>query len=125
MYQAAAMRGPPNVVDLGDRGDLSERVILWCVAAQRRMDALLVVIGLEVGELARKVQCIPEKYVIEKLPPDCPDEPFHKGMGRRRLQFVDLENAQIRLPAMKFEQWVMVGADIARDALRADGVICP
>ena len=36
---------------------------------------------------------------------------------RHRLDFVDLKNPQVRLPSVRLEQRIMVGAEIARDAL--------
>ena len=37
--------------------------------------------------------------------------------------FIDLQNPQIRFPAMKFKQWVMIGTEISRCALTTDGFI--
>ena len=48
-------------------------------------------------------------------------------MGSRRkgdrFHLVDFKNPQIRFPAMKLEQRVMVGAEVRRDALSGNGVI--
>jgi len=40
-----------------------------------------------------------------------------------RFHLVDFKNPQIRVPAMKLEQRVMVGADLPRDTLSGDGVV--
>ena len=40
-----------------------------------------------------------------------------------RFQLVDFKNPQIRFPAMKLEQRVMVEAEVARDSLSGDGVV--
>ena len=42
---------------------------------------------------------------------------------RHCFDFIDFQNAQIGFPAMEFEQWVVVGTEISRRALSANGFI--
>ena len=122
-----AMGYPADIVEFCGLDDIVGGESARCVTAQRRMDARLIVIGLELAELALKVHCVPEKHVVKKLPPGGSDQAFHERVGRRRirnrLQFINLQNTQIRLSSMKFEQRVMVGTNVVRGALPTDGII--
>jgi hypothetical protein len=84
----------------------------WCDAAKRAVHAMLVVIGPESIELPCQVGDIPEEYVVQILPPDCTDQPFHERMRARDqgqgLDFVDFEHAQVGPPAVKCEQRIVV-----------------
>ena len=42
---------------------------------------------------------------------------------RDRFQLVDFKNPQIRFPAMKLEQRIIIGAQVGRDALSGDGMV--
>jgi hypothetical protein len=37
------------------------------------------------------------------------------------LEFVNLENSQVRLPAVRLEEGIMIGAEVPRDALTVNG----
>ena len=91
------------------------------------MAACRIVIGLEIGELAFEVRRVPEQHVIEKLSPDGPDEPFHKGMREwhvgHGLDFVDLEHAERRLPTVGLEQRIMVSTEMPRGAPPPNGAV--
>ena len=85
-----------------------------------------VVVGPEIIKLSRQIKRIPERRVIKMLTSDGADNPLdkrvrHWGVGYG-LDFTDLQNSQIRLPAMRFEQRVVVSAQTigrvtARDCL--------
>lgn len=81
------------------------------------MNTVAVVVFPESQQLVLKGTGIPEKYVIKTFPPDCPDEAFdewvryrHAGHG---LDLLDLKDSEVGLPAMEFEQRVMIAAEIA------------
>jgi hypothetical protein len=61
-----------------------------------------------------KVEAVPEEGVVEILAPKGSDQPLDERMRARHegdgIEFLDFEDAQIRPPAMKAEQWVMIGA---------------
>ena len=40
---------------------------------------------------------------------------------RHRLDFVDLENPEVGLPTVRFEERIMIGAEMPRCALTIDG----
>ena len=77
-----------------------------------------VVIVREFAQLARQVHGVPEEYPIEILTPDRSDQPFDERMRDRsvwnRLDFLDLEDAQVGEPAVKSKQRVVIGADVLR-----------
>ena len=91
------------------------------------MDARRVVIGLEVGELSFEVTAVPKQNMVEKLAPSSANQPLHKGMRewnvRHCFDLIDIQYPQICLPTMKFEQGVMIGTDVSRCALTADGLV--
>ena len=66
-------------------------------AAERLVNAMLVVIIPELFQLSPQVDGVPDQHVVKKLPPYRPDQPFHKRMGHRyegdRLDLFDLEYA--------------------------------
>ena len=78
----------------------------------RAVDACLIVVGRESAELALKIQTSPEQDVIQILSPKGADQPFNKpvraGDKRYGLDFLDLEDPQVRPPAMESKQWVVV-----------------
>jgi hypothetical protein len=71
------------------------------------VDRPLVVVGGESIQLAMKVEAIPEEGLVEILAPKGSDEPLDERMRARhkgdRFEFLDVENSQIRSPAMKPE----------------------
>jgi len=78
-----------------------------CVAAQSSMDTSLVVIAGEAIQLQMQVETVLKECLVEMLAPKGSDEPLDERMGarheRNRLDFLDVENAQIRSPTMKAE----------------------
>src|ERR1700687_2306379 len=65
---------------------------------ERAVDARLIVVASESGELALKIQSVPEPEVVQILSPDDADQPFdervragHEGYG--------LDHVQFRVPA--------------------------
>ncbi|MDB6158845.1 MAG: hypothetical protein JWO04_2551 [Gammaproteobacteria bacterium] len=74
---------------------------------QSDVDTPLVVVGGESIQLAMEVEAVPEEGLVEILAPKGSDEPLDERMRARhegdRLEFLDVENSQIRSPAMKPE----------------------
>ena len=50
------------------------------IAVERAMDAALIVINLEVLQLALQVELVPKEHVVKILAPDRADQPFDKRM---------------------------------------------
>ena len=50
------------------------------------MHALLIVITAKHFQLARQVERVPERYLIEDLAPDGVDQPFDERMQHRDLE---------------------------------------
>ena len=78
------------------------------------MRAIVVVVIFELVEFSIQIDSIPERNVLEVLFPDCTNDPLNKGVGHwyigYRLDFVYFLTSQVRLPAMIFEQRIIVGA---------------
>ena len=74
----------------------------------RAVDACLIVVGGELAELALKIQTSPEQDVVQILSPKGADQPFNKrvraGDKRYGLDFLNLEDPQVRPPAMESKQ---------------------
>ena len=94
---------------------------------QSSVDAPLVVVGGESIQLAMQVEAVPEEGLVEILAPKGSDWPLDERMRARHegagLGFLDFENSQIRLPAMKPEQWVMIGTEALGNLLTSPGLI--
>ena len=82
------------------------------------MHAMCVVIVCEFSQLPGEVGDVPEEHAIEKLTPNRTDQPFDERMRdrrvRNRLDFLDLEDAQVGEPTVEAEQWVVIGAEVLR-----------
>jgi hypothetical protein len=80
---------------------------------QSGVDPSLVIV--ESIQLATKVEAVPEENRVEILAPKGSDEPLDERMRARHegdgLEFLDIENSQIRPPAMKPEERVVVGPE--------------
>lgn len=94
---------------------------------QSGTNASLVVIDGESIQLAMKVETIPEEWSGEILTPKSSDEALYERVRARRegdgLKFHDVEHSQIRAPAMKSEQRVMIGAEAFGKWLTAPGLV--
>jgi hypothetical protein len=96
-------------------------------ATEPRVNAPLIVIGGESIQLAMQVEAVPEEGLVEILAPKGSDQPLDERMRARdegnRLEFLDVEDAQIRPPAMKPEQWVMICTEALGKWLSAPGLV--
>jgi hypothetical protein len=76
------------------------------------MAAIPVVVALKLDKLHLKVACRPEERAVQALASNSADQTFDEGMRagriRHRLDFFDIEDAQVRLPSVTFEQPIMV-----------------
>ena len=86
-----------------------------CLTTQSGVDTPLVVIGSESIQLPAQVEAVPEEGLVEILAPKGSDEPRDERVRARhegdRLDFLDVENSQIRSPAMKAEKRVKIGTE--------------
>ena len=77
------------------------------------MNAHVIVVASESGELALKIQTTPEQDVVEILSPDGADQSFDERVGAGHegysLDLVNFEYPQVRSPAMESEQRIVVG----------------
>lgn len=91
------------------------------------MNTSLVAIGGESIQLATEVETVPEEGLIEILASKGSDKALDKWVRvrreRDRLEFLDVENAQIRAPALKSEQRVMIGTEVLGKWLTAPGLV--
>jgi hypothetical protein len=94
---------------------------------QSGVDPPLVLVGGESIQLAMKVEAVPEENLVEILAPKGSDEPLDERMRARDegdgLEFLDVENSQIRPPAMKPEERVVVGTEAPGKWLAAPRVV--
>ena len=76
------------------------------------MDTSCIVVTPERFELSREIRGIPEGNLIQVVPADRTDQALDERMRERderyRLDFVDVENPEIRFPAMEFEQEIII-----------------
>jgi hypothetical protein len=98
-----------------------------CPTIQSSVDPPLVVVGGESIQLAMKIEAVPEENLVEILAPKGSDEPLDERMRARRegdgLEFLNVENSQIRPPAMKPEERVMVRTEAPGKWLAAPSVV--
>lgn len=82
------------------------------------MRTSVVVISLEQVELSLEIARGPERRPVEKLSADRSDQPLDERLRprhiRHRLDRLDLQDSQVRLPTMELEQRVMIGAQVPR-----------
>jgi hypothetical protein len=94
---------------------------------QSGVNALLVVIGGESIQLAMQVEAVPKECVVEILAPKSADQPFDERMRLRhegdRLQFLDVEDSQIRPPSMKPKYGVVIGAEALGERLTGSSLV--
>ena len=83
MIQAFAMTLPAVGVYIYNLRSYLSRAFTGCFTVQRVMAPLVVVEILEAEKLVLQVASIPKRYEVEILPPDCPDESFHKRVRNR------------------------------------------
>ena len=97
------------------------------LATQSGVNALLVIVGGETIQLAMQVDAVPEEGPVEILAPKGSDKALDKRMRARYegdgLKFLDVEHSQIRAPAMKPEQRVMIGTEALGKWLTAPGLV--
>jgi hypothetical protein len=82
------------------------------------MNAISAVVVLELVQLPLKINRVPEEGAIKILASNRPDQPFnervrHRGVGHR-LDFLDLEHAQVGKPSVESEQRIVISADAFR-----------
>ena len=79
---------------------------------QSGVDPPVVVVAGESIQLAMKIEAVPEENLVEILAPKGSDEPLDERMRARLegdgLEFLNVESSQIRPPAMRPEEWVVV-----------------
>src|SRR5262249_17860082 len=79
----------------------------------------------ERGKLPFQITGIPEQYMVEKFSPHRPYQALDEWVGQRhmrhRLDFVDLENPEVRPPTVRLEERVVIGTEMSRVALTMDG----
>ena len=91
------------------------------------MHTPLVVVGSESIQLSLQVETVPEEGLVEIFSPESSDESLDERMRarheRNRLDFLDVENAQIRSLTMKAEQRVVIGTEILGKRLSASRLV--
>src|SRR3569833_1129495 len=80
------------------------------------MHTPLVVVGSESIQLSLQVETVPEEGLVEIFSPESSDESLDERMRarheRNRLDFLDVENAQLRSPTIKAGQPVEIGTEL-------------
>ena len=91
------------------------------------MDARLIAVASESGELVLKIQSVPEPEVVQMLSPRGADQPFDErvraGDKRYGLNFHNLEDSQVRPSGMESEQWIVVRTQMLRERLSRSGLV--
>jgi len=82
---------------------------------------MAVIVTLEIEELRLQIRRRPQQGAVQTFAPNGANQAFNEGMGERhvrhRLDFPDVEDAQIRLPLAEPIQGMMVRAEIFRRGL--------
>jgi hypothetical protein len=91
------------------------------------MHASRVVVIFERLQFPLQVVCVPKEQTIQVLAADGPDEPFNKWMRPgnlgHRLHSFHVQDAQIGLPAVKLEQWIVIGTKLRGQTVARDGLV--
>ncbi|MEP7244310.1 MAG: hypothetical protein ABI885_11540 [Gammaproteobacteria bacterium] len=91
------------------------------------MNAPLVEARSEAIQLAMEVEAVPDEGVVKILASKGSDQSLDERVRARRerhgLEFLDLENSQIRAPAVTSEQWVMIGTEVLGKRLAVPSLI--
>ena len=118
---------PGELLQISDLWWSTAVLIVRSFPRERAVDACLIVVGSESAELSLKIQMSPEPDVIQILSPKSADQPFNEwvraGDKRYGLDFLNLEDSQVRPPAMESKQWVVVRTHVLRERLARSGVI--
>jgi hypothetical protein len=81
--------------------------------------------GLEFGQLPFQITGIPEQHMVEKFSPHRPDQALHEWVGqgcmRHGLDFIDLQNPQVRRPPVRLEQGIVIRTEMSRCILPVNG----
>jgi len=76
------------------------------------VDSSCIVVTLKRFKLSREIRDIPEGNLIQVVPADRTYQTLNERVRERderyRLDFVDVENPEIRFPAMEFEQEIII-----------------
>jgi hypothetical protein len=82
---------------------------------------MTVIVPLEIEELHLQVRGRPEESAVQTLAPNGANRPFNEWMRERhvrhRLDFLHVEDPQIRLPLVEPIQGIMIRAEIFRCGL--------
>ena len=105
--EAGTVRSPSEVIKIRQLTCVFPASLQGRSTAESGVNAPLVVIGSELIQLAMQIEAVPEEGVVEILAPKRSDQPLDEWMRARRegdgFEFLDVENSQIRAPAMKLE----------------------
>ena len=97
------------------------------VPVQRLMNPIPVVVLPEVHEFSLKVLNIPKEDVIKVFTANGTDESLDEGMRAgcigNAFDFVDIQDAEIRLPALIPEQRVIIRTEVVWDTLGRNGLV--
>ena len=82
------------------------------------MAACCVVVDLELAKLPFQITSIPEQHMVEEFSPHRADQALHEWVGqghmRYGLDFVDLQNPQVRRSTMRLEQGIVIRTEMSR-----------
>jgi hypothetical protein len=91
------------------------------------MDPICIVVDGEVAELSRQVGYVPEECAVKQLAANRANQALNEWMGNGRkgyrLDLLDFPNTQVRQPAVKTEQGVVIGTDAPGHRSPCDGTV--
>jgi len=96
-------------------------------SGQSGVAAMSVVVSLVAVEFPFKIALVPKQSLIEVLAPYAPDqaldESMRTGCAGNRLELINLKDPQVRLPALKTKQRIVIGGKMFWHGLFRDRAI--
>ena len=108
------MRLPAVMRQIGILGFSFAADLCRRIAFKRSVNATVVIVFLEYAQLFLQVDRVPKKRMIKELATNRSDQALNKGMGNGcigdALDRVDFKDAEVRLPSVILEKWIVVRA---------------
>lgn len=100
----AAMGFPAELAEISSAEGGLATDLRWCIAVERSVHTIRVVIVTKFFQLSLQIAGVPEKCMVKIFGANGADQPFDEGMRKRYVgcgfNLLDIQDAKIRLPAV-------------------------